>query len=393
MERDFDAAINRCGTNSVKWDLADQFFQVKNILPMWVADMDFKSPEPVIDALKQVAERGIFGYSTVPESYYTALIEWMRKRHNWNIQKEWVTLCPGVVPAIRLLVRAFTSPGDQVIIQSPVYFPFFDCIKDNGCEILDNPLQLDGNQYIMDLADLERKITTRTKMIILCSPHNPVSRVWRDEELLRLGKLCIENNILVISDEIHEDIVYEGFKHVPFTTVSEEFAERSIVCTAASKTFNLPGLRTSNIIIPNPELRKRFSEVARSCGMHTPNMFGIAATEAAYRYGEPWLEQLLEYLQGNIKFLIKYLNDRMPDVKLMQPQGTYLLWLDFRSCGIDPARLGQFIREDARVGLEAGTIFGCKENGFERMNIACTLATLEEGLRRIETAIESIKGN
>jgi cystathionine beta-lyase len=393
MERDFDAAINRCGTNSVKWDLADQFFQVKNILPMWVADMDFKSPEPVIDALKQVAERGIFGYSTVPESYYTALIEWMRKRHNWNIQKEWVTLCPGVVPAIRLLVRAFTSPGDQVIIQSPVYFPFFDCIKDNGCEILDNPLQLDGNQYIMDLADLERKITTRTKMIILCSPHNPVSRVWRDEELLRLGKLCIENNILVISDEIHEDIVYEGFKHVPFTTVSEEFAERSIVCTAASKTFNLPGLRTSNIIIPNPELRRRFSEVARSCGMHTPNMFGIAATEAAYRYGEPWLEQLLEYLQGNIKFLIKYLNDRMPDVKLMQPQGTYLLWLDFRSCGIDPARLGQFIREDARVGLEAGTIFGCKENGFERMNIACTLATLEEGLRRIETAIESIKGN
>jgi cystathionine beta-lyase len=393
MEYDFDSEINRRGTNSVKWDFAEQFFQVKDILPMWVADMDFKAPGPVIDALKQVAERGIFGYSVVPESYYDALIEWMRKRHNWDIQKEWVTLCPGVVPAIRLLVRAFTSPGDQVIVQSPVYYPFFDCIKDNGCEILDNPLQLNGNQYFMDLADLERKITPRTKMILLCSPHNPVSRVWRDEELLRLGKLCTGNDILVVSDEIHEDIVYEGFKHVPFTTVSEEFAERSIICTAASKTFNLPGLRTSNIIIPNPELRERFSEVARSCGMHTPNMFGIAATEAAYRYGEPWLEQLLKYLQGNIRFLMQYLTERLHGVKLIQPQGTYLLWLDFRNCNVDPSRLGQFIREDARVGLEAGTLFGCKESGFERMNIACTRATLEEGLHRIETAIESIKGN
>lgn len=389
MKYDFDVVINRKGSGSVKWDRAEQLFKIKDILPMWVADMDFRSPEPVIKALKKVAERGIFGYTTVPDSYYNALIGWMKKRHQWEIQREWIVLTTGVVPAIRLLVKAFTQPGDQVIVQTPVYYPFFDAIKDNNCEILDNPLLLKGEQYTMNLADLEKKITTRTKMILLCSPHNPISRVWTKKELKRLGDLCIRNNILVVSDEIHGDLVYRDFKHVPFTTVSSEFPDNSIICTAASKTFNLPGLRTSNIIISNPELRKRFTSIMRNCGMSAPNMFGIAATEAAYRYGESWLEQLLDYLQGNMEFFQQFASQRIPGLKVIQPQGTYLLWLDFRNCGIEHSRLGRFVREDAKVGLEGGTQFGCREDGFERMNIACPRATLTRALHRIEKAVKA----
>ncbi|MDO9333098.1 MAG: MalY/PatB family protein [Dehalococcoidales bacterium] len=389
MKYDFDVVINRRGTGSAKWDRAEQLFKIKDILPMWVADMDFRSPEPVIKALKKVAERGIFGYTTVPDSYYNALIGWMEKRHQWEIQREWIVLTTGVVPAIRLLVKAFTQPGDQVIVQTPVYYPFFDAIRDNGCEILDNPLRLEAEQYVMDIADLESKITTRTKMILLCSPHNPISRVWTKKELKRLGDLCIRNNILVVSDEIHEDLIYRGFKHVPFTSVSSEFTDKAIVCTAASKTFNLPGLRTSNIIISNPELKKQFTSVMRNCGMSPPSMFGIAATEAAYRYGESWLEQLLNYLQGNMEFFIQFATQRIPGLKVIQPQGTYLLWLDFRNCGIEHSRLGRFVREDAKVGLEGGTQFGCREDGFERMNIACPRAILTKALNRIEKAVKA----
>lgn len=390
MKYDFDVVINRKGSGSVKWDRAEQLYKIEGILPMWVADMDFKSPKPVIKALKKVAEHGIFGYTTVPDSYYEAVIGWMKKRHQWEVQREWIVLTTGVVPAIRLLVKAFTQPADQVIVQTPVYYPFFDAIRDNGCEILDNPLRLEDEQYVMNIADLESKITARTKMILLCSPHNPISRVWTAEELKRLGEVCIRNNILIVSDEIHGDLVYRDFKHVPFTTVSKEFLNNSIVCTAASKTFNLPGLRTSNIVISNPELRKRFTNVMRNCGMSAPNMFGIAATEAAYRYGEPWLEQLIDYLQGNIELFQQFASERIPGLKIIQPQGTYLLWLDFRNCGIEPARLGTCVRESARVGTESGTQFGCKEEGFERMNIACPRTTLIEAMHRIEKAVKTV---
>lgn len=389
MKYDFDTVLNRQGTGSVKWDFADQFFKIKGILPMWVADMDFKSPAPVIEALKKVADHGIFGYTGVPDSYYEAVIGWMKRRHQWDIQKDWMVLTTGVVPAIRLLVKAFTRPGDQVVVQTPVYYPFFDAIKDNGCEILDNPLYLQGEQYVMDFADLESKISSRTKMILLCSPHNPISRVWTKDELQRLGDLCLRHDILVVSDEIHGDIVYPGFKHIPFSTVSPDFASRAIVCTAASKTFNLPGLKTSNIIIADPELKRRFTTTMRQCTASSPNLFGTVATEAAYRDGEPWLEQLLAYLQGNIEFIRGFLNEKLPSVKLIQPQGTYLLWVDFRHCGIGPDKLGTCIREDARVGTEAGTLFGCTEAGFERMNIACPRSVLVEAMNQIEKAIKS----
>lgn len=390
MKYDFDSVIDRYNTNSVKWDFAEEFFSLKEILPMWIADMDFKAPEPIITSVTQVAEHGIFGYTGVPQSYYDALISWMGRHHNWDIQEEWVVFSPGVIPALHMLVKAFTEPGDQVVVQTPVYYPFFDAIKSNGCEILYNPLRLEGRQYLMDLADLEQKINPRTKMIILCNPHNPISRVWKEHELRDLGELCIKNKILVVSDEIHADIVYRDFKHVPFATISEDFANNSVACTGASKTFNLPGLQTANIIIPNPKIRERFRSIVKSCGISSPNTFGIAATEAAYRYGNDWLVQLLEYLQTSIAFLTDFTGQRIPGLKVIEPQGTYLLWLDFRGCGISPTILGNFVRENAKVGLEAGTMFGCRENGLERINIACPRSILAEGLNRIEKALRLV---
>jgi len=391
MKYDFDMIIDRYNTNSIKWDFAENKFSVKDILPMWVADMDFKVPEPVIDALKKVAEHGIFGYTAASQSYYAALKAWMKRRHNWDIKSEWVTYSPGVVSALFMLVKAFTKPEDQVIIQTPVYYPFFSAIKSSNCEILDNPLRLENGQYRMDLADLESKVSSRTRMIMLCSPHNPIGRVWRETELRDLGELCLKNNILIISDEIHQDIIFDGFKHIPFALISEELADRTVVCTGASKTFNLAGLQMSGIIIPNPELRERFNNTVRSCGIIQPNIFAVAAAEAAYRDGESWLEQLLNYLQGNLVFMTDYITERIPGLEIIQPEGTYLVWLDFRKCGIDLARLDGFLCKDAKVGLEAGTKFGCKEEGFERINIACTRATLEEGLRRIEEGVSRMR--
>ena len=308
MQYDFDSVIERRNTNSVKWDSADQLFNVEDILPMWVADMDFRSPRPVIDALKDLTEQGIFGYSTVPQSYYDAVINWMKKRHNWTIDREWIVLTCGVVSAIYVLIRTFASPGDHIIVQTPAYYPFFGAIQSNDCEILDNPMVVQNGLYTVDFEDLKKKVDSRTRIIILCSPHNPVGRVWRKEELVQLGQFCLEHNILVIADEIHCDIVYDGFEHIPFASINDDFAQNSITCTGASKTFNLPGMKTSNIIIPNPELREKYSAMLRSSGVNSPNMFGIAATGAAYSHGEPWLEQLLVYpraISGSLKNLLQ----------------------------------------------------------------------------------------
>jgi cystathionine beta-lyase len=387
---DFDKVIDRLNTNSIKWDYCERYLSCKDLLPMWVADMDFRVPDEITDAMQKLLDRGIFGYSGVPATYYETVMAWMQKRHNWEVEKEWITFSPGVVPAIHMLVQAFSEPGDQVILQTPVYYPFFDAVKANNREILDNPLILEGNQYRMDFESLGKAITSRTRMIVLCNPQNPVSKVWNEVELRRLGDLCLRHNILVVSDEIHGDIVYSGFRHVPFASLSQELAANCVVCTAASKTFNLPGLQASNIIIPNPEIKKRFTESMKACGLGSPNMFGIAATEAAYRHGEPWLDQLLKYLEGNIAFIKDYIKGNIPGLKLIEPQGTYLVWLDFRGCGIPQEKLANFAREEAKVGFEPGFIFGCKENGFERMNIACPRSTLAEGLRRIERAVKAL---
>ncbi|MBW2609288.1 MAG: pyridoxal phosphate-dependent aminotransferase [Deltaproteobacteria bacterium] len=393
MQYDFDSVVDRRNTNSVKWDILKFVFGTEDILPMWIADMDFQTTPTIIEALKKLAEHGIFGYSMTPDSYHEAIIGWMKKRNNWKIKKEWIIHVDGVVPAIYMAIWTFTEPGDQIVIQTPAYHLFFPAVEENGREVLENPLRYENGQYLMDLEDLEAKITPRTKMILLCSPHNPVGRVWKKEELERLGEFCIKNNILVLSDEIHSDLIYEGHKHIPFSSISEEFANNSMVCIAASKSFNLPALRVSNTIIPNPELREYFKATLKKSDIKGPNIFGRVATQTAYDTGEPWLEQLLKYLQGNIDFMMKYIEEKIPRVKATRPQGTYLVWLDLRDIGIDPAKTRDFLRLEAKVGLSGGVDCRAEGEGFWRMNIACPRSVLEKALQRLEKAINSLPGS
>jgi cystathionine beta-lyase len=391
MKYDFDKVINRTDHHSVKWDEIETTFGSKDVIPMWIADMDFMSPKPLIKAIKKAAEHGIYGYTSRPLSYYEAIINWMKKRHNWKVKKDWLAYSPGVVPAISLIIRTFSQPGDKVIIQTPVYYPFFRVIENNGRFVVSNPLKLENEQYVMDFEDLERKINDpRVKILILCSPHNPVGRVWNKKELIKLGEICLRNNIIVVSDEIHADILYEGYRHTPFASISEEFARNSITCTSPSKSFNLAGLRTSTIIIPNKKYYKVYNNVLNSLSLNEDNVFGVVALEAAYRYGEEWLTQLLDYLSKNLRFLTKYLEERIPKIKIIKPEGTYLAWLDCRRLGLDTMGLRDFMVKKAKVGLDDGYWFGPGGEGFERMNIACPRSILREGLNRIEKAINNL---
>ena len=390
MNYNFDQIINRENTDSVKWNFNKECFGAEDVLPMWVADMDFAAPQPVIEALIRRVKHGIYGYSRGSEGHYDSLITWIEKRHNWRIEKEWITFCPGVVPALHWLVKAFTNPGDRIVVQEPVYHPFFQVIRNNGCEILNNPLQLAGEQYVMDLADLERQLDTRVKLFFLCNPHNPVGRVWDKEELMALGKICLKNNIIIVADEIHSDIIFPGHKHIPLAALSAELAQNTVVCTSPSKTFNLAGLQISTIIIANPVLRRKFRNILELNQIHSPNTFAITAQEAAYSQGEEWLEQLLGYLEDNLKCLSEFIAREIPRIKLIKPQGTYLAWLDCRDLGLEPAALKEFLLNRARVALNDGSVFGQSGNGFERINIACPRALLLQGLRRIKNACQEL---
>ncbi|HEY8910142.1 MAG TPA: MalY/PatB family protein [Desulfosporosinus sp.] len=390
MNYDFNRVIDRQNTNAIKLDFTKTVFGTDDVLPMWVADMDFEAPQQVIEALLTKAKHGIFGYSDGTESYYEAVIGWMSRRHNWRIEKDWICFSPGVVPALIWLVRAFVKPGEKVVLQSPVYPPFFRSIESNGAELLNNPLKLENGRYVIDFEDLEEKLKSGAKMLILCNPHNPVGRVWNREELIRIGELCLKYQVIVVADEIHSDLVLPGQTHIPFATLSEEVAMNSIVCTAPSKTFNLAGLQTSNIIIPNPEYRRVFKEMLTQNGMGLPNVFGLVAMEAAYNEGEGWLDQLLEYLQENVKFLVHYLERNIPRVKVIIPEGTYLVWLDFRELGLKPKALQAFLLKEAHVAMNAGYTFGPGGEGFERLNIACPRSVLQEGLERIAQAVNSL---
>ena len=388
MIYDFDHVWHRKNTGSIKWDGLEKLFGDADLLPMWVADMDFKVPQPVIDALKQQANHGIFGYTIRPESYNEAVAQWFSRRHNFQIEKDWLVFTPGVVPALSMIVQTFTEPGDKIIIQPPVYYPFSNVVKRQQRKLVENPLTFDGERYTMDFVDLERKIDPDVKMLILCSPHNPVGRVWTAEELHQLGELCVKHNILVVADEIHGDLVRKGYRHTPFASLSETFAQQSITCTAPSKTFNLAGLQASHVIIPNERHRRAFKATINTLGLGLPNTFAIAAVEAAYRHGEDWLRQLLDYLEANIQFLTSYIEQNIPQIKVIQPEGTYLVWLDCRSLNLNAKQLQTLMQKEAKVALDEGAIFGTGGAGFERINVACPRSTLEEGLKRIKKAVK-----
>ena len=328
MKYDFDTIIERRGTNCAKYDIAARPDLEQDVLPMWVADMDFQTAPVILQRLNKIVEHGIFGYSSIGKEYFEAVSSWYRRRFDWEVQEDWLVRTPGVVFAIATAVRAFTKPGDHVLIQQPVYYPFGNVVRENGRIVVNNPLRETDGYYEIDFEDFEKKIVdNQVKLFILCSPHNPVSRVWKEEELRRIGDICVKHGVIVVSDEIHADFVYPGYKHTVFASLSPEIAAQSIVCTAPSKTFNLAGLQISNIFISNKELRGKFTGAIKKLGYSETGLMGMAACQAAYEEGEKWLEQLKEYLKGNADYVRQYLKDNIPEVTMSEPEGTYLLWL------------------------------------------------------------------
>ena len=404
MSYNFDKNIDRAHTGSVKWEFAPDWNDPdeKNrinacedpnqVLPMWVADMDFACPEPIIRALKQRVDHGIFGYTRPDSGDLAAVVDWMKKRHGWHIKSDWIVSTPGVVPAIHMMVQAFTQAGDKVLVQQPVYYPFFSAIKSNDCRIVSNSLVLTDNQYHMDFEDLEEKTTDpKVKLAILCHPHNPVGRVWNAEELRQFGQICMQNNVMVISDEIHADLIYPGQHFVPFDMVDSNFSQNSITCTAPSKTFNLAGLQTSNIIIANKNIRDKFKLAIQSTGLFGVNPFGLTACRAAYEHGEHWLDALLQYLHENLRSMTQYFSDNIPAIKVIQPEGTYLVWLDCRSLGLNNHKLNDLFLNQAGVCLDPGSLFGPEGDGFQRINIACPRSLLLDAAERIAVSAKNSK--
>lgn len=389
--KSFDKGFNNEIKDSLKWNFAKRMPEGEDIIPMWIADMDFETVPEVKDALVERAMQGIYGYSEMQEGYYKALSDWTRKRYQWDIKKEWICFSPGVVTGIALTIKALTHPGDKVIIQTPVYSPFFGAVTRSGCELETNSLKLIDGRYTMDFDDLEKKLKDRrVKVMVLCNPHNPVGRVWKKEELKKLGELCIKNNVVVISDEIHSDLVYKGYKYTPFASISKEFEQNSITCTAPSKTFNLAGLQTSNIIIPNEKFRREYNIALENIEISRLNVFGMVACETAYKYGEKWLEDLLEYLEENKNIVKKYIDEKIPGLKLIEPEGTYLLWIDCSRLGLNDEKLKEFMVKKAKILFNGGNSFGHEGQGFQRMNIACSRTILSEALRRLEEAVKNI---
>lgn len=389
---DFDKVIDRRNTNSLKYDFAVERGRPADVLPLWVADMDFRGPEPVLDALQKSVNHGIFGYSDVKGAYYEAVSGWFGTRFGWETKPEWLVKTPGVVYALAMAVRALTKPGDSVLIQSPVYYPFFSVIRDNDREIVENPLVYENGKYTIDFSDFEHKITEQdVRLFILCSPHNPVGRVWTLEELRRMGDICRRHNVYVVSDEIHCDFAFPEHPHHIFLKAVLEMAEHAIVCTAPSKTFNLAGLQASNIFIPGEDIRARFQKEINRTGYSQLNMMGLIACQAAYESGGSWLEECRTYLRGNLDFLRAFLRERIPQIRLVEPEGTYFAWLDCSGLDLCRRDLNDLIVKRAKLWLDAGHIFGQSSGQFQRIVLACPRAVLVQALDQLERAVNGLK--
>lgn len=385
---DFDTVIDRKNTYSLKYDAAKQRNLPQDLLPLWVADMDFRVSSYIQDAVLRQTQHGIFGYSEVQEDYFEVLQKWMKRHYDWQIDSKWLVKTPGIVFALAMAVKAFTSPGDSVLIQQPVYYPFSEVIADNQRRVVSNTLiQEESGRYVMDFEDFEEKIVReKIKLFFLCNPHNPVGRVWTKEELTTLGDICYRHHVIVVSDEIHADFVFHG-KHQVFAGLKEEYQEISITATSPSKTFNIAGLQVSNIFIPNPQLRSQFVKQIDAAGYSQLNVLGLVAAKAAYEFGEEWYQAMLKYVGDNIAYATNYLKERLPEIKFTQQEGTYLLWLDFRPLKLSESQLEELIIKKARLQLDSGRMFGVTGSGFQRINIACPRETLKEALTRLERAI------
>lgn len=387
IHHDFDKVIDRRNTNSIKYDFSAQSGMPENVLPMWVADMDFKAPQCVIDALVKRSNHGIFGYSESDEEYFEILKNWFQNRFEWSIEKNWLVKTPGVVFSIATAVRSLTEKGDHILIQQPVYYPFSLCVLKNDRRLVINELLYIDGSYKIDFEDFEKKIIeNNVKMFILCNPHNPVGRVWTRKELELLGDICLSHNVIVISDEIHQDFIYSKFKHTVFSSIKEDYKKILITCTAPSKTFNLAGIQVSNIFIPNGDMRKKFKNEIEKTGAGLVSIMGIDACAAAYKGGAPWLDELKVYLESNLKFIRTFLSEKLPHIKLVEPEGTYLIWLDFSNMNMTDEHIDSLLINKAGLWLDTGKIFGIGGEGFQRMNIACPLSTVEIAMSNIAGA-------
>ena len=378
MKYDFDKITDRRATNSYKWDSAPE-----GVLPMWVADMDFRTAPAVIDALQKRVAHGIFGYTRVPDAYYDAVTSWFSRRHGWDIDREWIIYTSGVVPAVSAVIKALTVPGDKVIVQTPVYNCFFSSIRNNGCEIVSNPLRRTADTYGMDFDALERcAADPRAKVMLLCNPHNPAGRVWTPDELTRLGNICLRNGVTVVADEIHCELVYQGFRYTSFASLSDAFLHRSVTCVSPSKAFNIAGLQIANIVAFDNDLRRRIDKAININEVCDVNPFGVAATIAAYNEGEEWLCQLLDYLHGNYEAMAEFCRRELPEFPIARLEGTYLVWMDCSSLGMPSDALEHALLDDARLWLNAGTMYGAEGEGYMRWNIACPRSVMLDGLNR-----------
>lgn len=385
MKYDFDKTIDRRATNSYKWDSAPE-----GVLPMWVADMDFRTAPAIIDALQKRVAHGIFGYTRVPDAYYDAVTSWFSQRHGWDIDREWIIYTSGVVPAVSAVIKALTVPGDKVIVQTPVYNCFFSSIRNNGCEIVSNPLRRTADTYEMDFDALERCVADpRAKVMLLCNPHNPAGRVWTPDELTRLGNICLRNGVTVVADEIHCELVYQGFKYTPFASLSDAFLHRSVTCVSPSKAFNIAGLQIANIVAFDNDLRSRIDKAININEVCDVNPFGVAATIAAYNEGEEWLNQLVDYLHGNYEAMAEFCRRELPEFPITCLEGTYLVWMDCSSFGMPSDALEHALLEDARLWLNAGTMYGAEGEGYMRWNIACPRSVMLDGLNRFLNFVRS----
>lgn len=385
MKYDFDKTIDRRATNSYKWDSAPE-----GVLPMWVADMDFRTAPAIIDALQKLVVHGIFGYTRVPDAYYDAVTSWFSRRHGWDIDREWIIYTSGVVPAVSAVIKALTVPGDKVIVQTPVYNCFFSSIRNNGCEIVSNPLRRTADTYEMDFDALERcAADPRAKVMLLCNPHNPAGRVWTPDELTRLGNICLRNGVTVVADEIHCELVYQGFKYTPFASLSDAFLHRSVTCVSPSKAFNIAGLQIANIVAFDNDLRSRIDKAININEVCDVNPFGVAATIAAYNEGEEWLNQLVDYLHGNYEAMAEFCRRELPEFPITRLEGTYLVWMDCSSLGMPSDALEHALLDDARLWLNAGTMYGAEGEGYMRWNIACPRSVMLDGLNRFLNFVRS----